>query len=581
MTSDYESNRLFTLRQLNLLDTPPSESFDRITRMASRYFDLPVAAVSLSDEDRQWFKSRVGVEHWEIPRFKACCGEVSDTSEVVVVNDLLESPCYQDSVLADSGIRFYAGAPLTTRDGYTLGAMCVLGQEPRTASEEEIAVLRDMAAMVMAQIELQHAVGRVDAATGLPNYNQLVDDLDDAARDAPGEQRYVLNTELIDVTEANRIQGVMGPSYLDELAHEAGRLMREALGPATNLYLVGTGKFAHLLSGDQGEVMRHARAVREALTGLTVDGTAPFMLRPVVGIAPFQLGEIKPHDVLRMAHTAARDARKAEMPAGLYSPESDASHQRSFNILARFQDAVAASDQLYLRYQPRVAIATGECVGVEALVRWTDPVLGPVSPGEFIPLVENTSFARELTDWVLRDAVRQAAEWKATGRPMRVSVNIASANLEEDDFADRVLGYLARAGLDVGALELELTEGSIVSTGQAARSQLDALIDAGITIAIDDFGTGYSSLAYLQDLPAQVVKIDRSFIDHIEDHPRRQTLVRSMVDMAHQLGYAVVAEGIETAATYRFLSEIGCEEAQGFYLAKPLLPAELDTWLTR
>ena len=187
-----EQARLSVLRQLNLLDTPPSESFDRITRMASLLFDLPIAAVSLTDHDRQWFKSRVGVDHWEIPRFKACCGEVADTGAVLVVNDLLASRHYRDSQLAESGIRFYAGAPLVTSEGYTLGAMCVLGTEPRAVTEQERSILKDLAAMVMAQIDLQHAVGRVDPATGLPNYLRFVEDLSDLSRDDPGGQRYVL-----------------------------------------------------------------------------------------------------------------------------------------------------------------------------------------------------------------------------------------------------------------------------------------------------------------------------------------------------------------------------------------------------
>src|SRR5690606_30829537 len=219
--TDYETARLAVLRQLNLLDTPPSENFDRITRMASQLFNLPIAAVSLTDEDRQWFKSRVGVEHWEIPRFKACCGEVADSSGVLVVNDLLQSETYRDSLLAQSGIRFYAGAPLLTKDGYSLGAMCVLGTEPRQVTAEEIAALKDLSAMVMAQIDLQHAVGRVDSSTGLPNYNQFIEDLDDLSRDAPGAVYYALSTELVDLSQASSLQRVMGPSYLEGLSRAA------------------------------------------------------------------------------------------------------------------------------------------------------------------------------------------------------------------------------------------------------------------------------------------------------------------------------------------------------------------------
>lgn len=577
--SDYERARLFTLRQLNLLDTPPSESFDRITRMASRLFDLPIAAVSLTDENRQWFKSRIGIEAREIPRFKACCNEVARTSDVVVVPDLLASPTYQESLLAQSGLRFYAGAPLTTRDGYTLGSLCVIGHEPRSASADEIAILRDMAAMVMAQIELRHAVGRIAPVTGLPNYNQLVDDLVDDALQDGGGQRYVLSTELIDVNEASAIQRVMGPSYLEELAREAARVLTAIAGDDVRVYQTGTCQFAHVLPGDREAILGHASELREALVGLTLAGTAPFMLRPVVGVAPFRLGAVEPHDVVRMADSAAADARVQEAPTAEYSPATDAVHQRSFELLTRFQTALSAREDLHLVYQPRLDVTSGRCVGVEALIRWHDPVLGEVTPQEFVPLVERTPIARDLTDWVVRRAIEAAAAWYRPEDPLRIAINIAPANLEEGDFSERLFGYLDAAGLPATALELELTEGSVVGGGAATWDQLRVLVAAGVNVAIDDFGTGYSSLAYLRDLPANVVKIDRSFLAGVESDRGKQTLVRSMIAMAEELGYRVVAEGVETAAAYRFVASLGNGEAQGCYLASPMPPEALQDWL--
>ncbi|RZA30414.1 MAG: GAF domain-containing protein, partial [Lysobacteraceae bacterium] len=162
----HEASRIEALRQLELLDTAPSEAFDRITRMASRLFELPIAAVSLTDTDRQWFKSKVGVEHDAIPRLKAPCAAVADSGAMLEVPDLLESASFRDSPLADSGIRFYLGAPLVTRSGHCLGAMCVLGTEPRAVTEADRSTLTDLAAMVMAQVELQHALGRVDPVSG-------------------------------------------------------------------------------------------------------------------------------------------------------------------------------------------------------------------------------------------------------------------------------------------------------------------------------------------------------------------------------------------------------------------------------
>ncbi len=159
------------------------------------------------------------------------------------------------------------------------------------------------------------------------------------------------------------------------------------------------------------------------------------------------------------------------------------------------------------------------------------------------------------------------------------SINVAATNLEEEDFTERLLGYLRDAAVPVSVIELELTESGLISNGRAAHRQLEALIQAGFLIAIDDFGTGYSSLAYLQEIPAHVVKIDRSFIDGLEQKPRNQTLVSSMIYMAHDLGYSVVAEGVETWEAYRILQSLNCNEVQGFLFARPLSPADLEQWL--
>ncbi|RUO63854.1 EAL domain, c-di-GMP-specific phosphodiesterase class I (or its enzymatically inactive variant) [Pseudidiomarina planktonica] len=578
MKIEYEAARLSILRKLDLLDSAPSESFDRITRIASQVFNLPIAAVSLTDQDRQWFRSRVGVDYLEIPRDKSCCSEVVDQSRVLVVNDLLESEHYRDSMLAESGIRFYAGAPLMTRDGFSLGAMCVFGTEPRQFNQQELDTLRDLAAMVMAQVELQHAVGRVDSGTGLPNYLQFVEDLEDLARDHPERIYYALSTELVDLSQASLLQRVMGPSYLENLSRAGSAKLQQILGEKARVYHIGPGQFAHLETGTEAQVLVRAQRVQEALVHIKVGGIAPFMLRPVLGVVPFEPGTTNASAVLRTAHSASRDAREAELKVGLYSKQSDASHQRSFGLIADFGESLNASNQLQLFYQPQIDLRTGQCVGAEALIRWQHSTLGNISPAEFIPLVENTPLGRDLTDWVMKAAIAQTALWHQAGLPITVSVNITAANLDEEDFTDRLLGYLQVANLPLSAIGLELTESGLLSNGRAARMQLEALAASGMQISIDDFGTGYSSLAYLQDVPAQVVKIDRSFIDGVELNRRSQTLVRSMISMAHELGYRVVAEGVETEASLAFLKELGCEQVQGYLLAKPMPVEDFEAW---
>ena len=229
MAERTEEARLDALRRLDLLDTPPSEAFDRITRMAGQVFGLPIAAVSLTDQDRQWYKSSIGLEHSFMPREKAPCAQVAESNDLLVIPDLLEDPCYCHSPLARSGVRFYAGAPLTTREGFGLGAMCVQGLQPRQICASELASLADLAAMVLAQIELRHAFGRLDPLSGLPNRIQFGEDLDDLARERPrGERRLAVLIDLASPEQLDSVVRVMGPGYFDDMIDEAAP--RDPLG---------------------------------------------------------------------------------------------------------------------------------------------------------------------------------------------------------------------------------------------------------------------------------------------------------------------------------------------------------------
>lgn len=575
-----EQERLFALRQLNLLDTSPSESFDRITRMASQVFGLPIAAVSFTDENRQWFKSRVGVDHWEIPRETAPCADVCDSSQILIIPDLLASDYYRNSYLANSGIRFYAGAPLVTREGHTLGAMCVLGTQPREMSEQEQATLYDLAAMVMAQIELQHAFGRIDPLTGLSNRHQFAEDLQDMARDAPHGQRVALFTEVVDASELSTLNRTMGPAFLDELTRIAARCLHQAIGSQSKLYHLGGCQFVHLVNQtSDANLLEEAARLRQALLMLESARAVPVLVRPTMGIAPFCLSEVTAEDVLRTAHAACLDARQAGKAAGLFSLVLDAHYQRRFTLLGDIGPALENVNEFYLVFQPRVCLTSGECLGAEALLRWQHPTLGEVSPSEFIPLIENTPMAKPLTQWVLRHAIQQAAAWHRQGRTLQISVNVSATNLEEEDFALQLLDEMTRMALPSHAIEVELTESALIGQGEVAANQLKALIAAGLRVAIDDFGTGYSSLSYLHEIPAHTVKIDRRFITGLGHDERTETLVNSMISMAHDLGYRVVAEGIKNDISYRRLMELGCDEAQGYFISKPLMPLAFEKWL--
>lgn len=578
---DYqEEARLDVLHQLKLLDTPPSESFDRITRMVSQIFGLPVAALSLTDRDRQWFKSRVGIDHVSIPRDGAPCAQVADEGRPLVIEDMRAHPDYADSILGQAGTRFYAGAPLVTSDGFGLGALCVLGTEPRKATAAEMTALVDLAAMAMDQIELQHAFGRVDPVSGMPNRSQFRDDLVDLARDQPGVRRLAVVIDLARDNQVSRIARVMGAARVDALIRESCRSLLRALGPERTAYHVGAVQFAFLAPPDVDQDT-YLELLRTMFAAARASSTVRFVTSVAIGVRPFVLGQDIADDVLRGAACAAQDARQADGSIAVYSQDNDTAHRRQYALLRDFGTALEAPDQLHLVYQPRIDLASGRCMGAEALLRWQHPLFGAVSPAEFIPLIEQTSLARPTTQWVLDAAMDQLAQWQGNGLDVPLSVNISAANLVETDLIQRIqLGLLKRA-LGLNALEIELTESAIMDRPEDALAMLGKMAAAGICLAVDDFGTGHSSLAYLHQLPVQVVKIDQAFVrDLVEPHGADFVLIEAMIGLAHKLGFRVVAEGVETDEAAAVLRQIGCEEAQGFLFARPMAAAKFELWMT-
>ncbi len=574
-----EDARLVALRQLGLLDTAPTEAFDRITRMASQLFALPLAAVSLTDSDRQWFKSRVGVDQSFIPRDKAPCAQVAESSRSLMVPDLLLDPCYCDSPLASAGVRFYAGAPLTTREGFCLGSMCVLGLEPRQASRTEMASLHDLAAMVMSQIELQHAFGRVDPLSGLPNHIQFIEDLEDLTQDRPlHERRFVVVVDIAKPEQLSNAARVMGPSFLDDMVQEAALAIKSAIGPTRTAYHVAPTQFA-FLSPPGVEEQSYVAILAKHLAGVRASASSRFVTTSVIGVAPFALGMVKPRDVLRIANSAVQDAHLTENKVSVYSSTQDTVHRRRFTLLNEFGTALEKADQLSLVFQPRVDLASGICVGAEALLRWKHPNLGAISPGEFIPIIEQTSMAKALTAWVLDATLKQLSAWRGAGLELQLSMNVSASNLLEHDLASRMMQGLAAHGLAADRLELEITESAVMEDGGQALAQLEAIAGAGIRLAIDDFGTGYSSLSYLQRLPVHAVKVDQSFMHDLAADERKRSLVSTMILLSHNLGYRVVAEGVETRQVLDIVADAACDEVQGYFFGRPMIPGAFVTWI--
>jgi EAL domain-containing protein (putative c-di-GMP-specific phosphodiesterase class I) len=275
-------------------------------------------------------------------------------------------------------------------------------------------------------------------------------------------------------------------------------------------------------------------------------------------------------------------AKRGGDGAVMYAAEQDQHSPTRLTLagdLRRALESDAAENGFGLHYQPQLALASGAVTGVEALARWRHPQRGWLPPDEFIALAERTGFIRGLTDRVLEMALSQCRRWRDQGLCLRVAVNLSMRDLQEPKLPEIIAEMLARHAIPARLLRLEVTESVVMADPGSAVTVLARLRALGMEVAIDDFGTGYASLAYLADLPADTLKIDRSFVHGLVGRPRHTAIVRSTIELAHNLGLRVVAEGVEDAATWDALAGLGCDEAQGFLMGVPMPGADVADWL--
>jgi EAL domain-containing protein (putative c-di-GMP-specific phosphodiesterase class I)/GGDEF domain-containing protein len=402
---------------------------------------------------------------------------------------------------------------------------------------------------------------RLDPVTYLPNRQQF---LIDYGRPQPDRAQLVMVT-LADAGHFNALLRALGHDYSEDFIRAGAARIRACVPEVIEVYHVSVLSFVFISPANTEALVSeiHASCARPLVVG-----GLPIVTRPGIGIADCA----SPHgqDPLRNALAAAQDSRNSNTIWARYDSKKDDAHRRSFMLLTDLTAALASPDQLQLHYQPKFDLATGRATSAEALLRWNHPKLGPVSPAEFVPLAENTALIDGLTDWVLRHAAAQAADWHARGMRLNMAINVSPLNLSERGFGDRVATILEEYDIPAAAIELEFTEGRLASNNAVVLSELKGLRNAGVHIALDDFGTGFSNLSYITHLPADIIKLDKSFIRRITVDERSAVLVRSLIQLAHRLNYMVVGEGIESAEAYRLLAAWGCDEGQGFFMSKPL-----------
>jgi predicted signal transduction protein with EAL and GGDEF domain len=297
-----------------------------------------------------------------------------------------------------------------------------------------------------------------------------------------------------------------------------------------------------------------------------------------VGIATFPEHGSDAAALLREADVAMYAAKRSHTGVMVFSESHSQEQQKQLSLLSDVRKAIE-HDEFMLHYQPKIELASGRVVGAEGLVRWRHPRRGLVSPGDFIPFLEQSGHIRSLTRWALRAGLRQSARWNHRG--LVVSINISARDLLDHDLPRYLQDLLAEHAVPADHLCLELTESAFVDDPRTAFATVERLHELNVKLAIDDYGTGYSSLAYIQRLPMHELKIDRSFVGKMLRSRDSQTIVRSTIELGHNLGLKVTAEGVEEGEAIAMLAKMGCDTGQGFFIARPLAVADFEHWWTR
>jgi diguanylate cyclase (GGDEF)-like protein/PAS domain S-box-containing protein len=451
-------------------------------------------------------------------------------------------------------------------------------RDPESGEPALQGYLLDVTARKEAEEQLRHQAFH-DPLTGLPNRALFLDRLEHALelRAEHGGDVAVL---FLDLDELKAVNDGLGHLAGDTLLRLVGERLRAALSPGDTISRLGGDEFAILV-----ETAESPHEVVDVAERLVTSLQDPFVLAERQVYVTASIGITIGDDVeglLRSADLAmyrAKSAGKAQY--AVYAPWMDAD-VGALELVAELRRA-SIEKEFVLQYQPEVELATGAIVGLEALVRWRHPTRGLLPPSEFVQLAEETGRIVAIGRWVLGEASRQLAEWRAAfpaARDLSVSVNVSPRQVRGPGLVEDVRDALDGAGLPPQALVLEITESVLAQRRDEMRRVLDDIVGLGVRLALDDFGTGYSSLALLQDLPVHMLKIDRSFVHELESTPERRAFVRAIIDLARALGLGVVAEGIEDDAQARILALLGCPHGQGFHYAAPLDPDEVARLLS-
>ena len=425
----------------------------------------------------------------------------------------------------------------------------------------------------LANQELQR-IALLDALTKLPNRYLVIENIQDTIM-ASAAKDYSFGVIVMDLDRFKEINDTLGHNVGDGLLIEFGKRLNDTLRDEDCVARLGGDEFALVIQ--RVDIKRLEKVAEKIIDAITPEFTVqdrPLFITSSMGLAVFPEHGKDPESLLRCADIAMYEAKHNKQGYSIYNPDLETANVKHLDLLGGLRTAIN-DNELFLQYQPKVDLGTGRVSGVEALVRWNHKERGFIPPDEFIGLAENSGLINPLTNWVLNEAIRQGSLWRQQGYELSVSVNLSMFNLLETTLQTYVTTLLEKYRFPPDKLVLEITETAIMSQPDMVLEVLRQMKDTGILISVDDFGTGYSSLSHLRKMPVSEVKIDRSFVMNMAKEAEDQLIVNSIVNLGHNLGLRVVAEGVEDVDSVVMLSEYGCDLVQGFYYSRPISAKEI------
>ncbi len=423
-----------------------------------------------------------------------------------------------------------------------------------------------------------------DRATALPNLFGLrrqLHGLIEQELALPSPSGRELAVTALKVANYDDLMGTFGHDGSDAIMRELGHRVREGSPSSAVLGRTGADELIMVESVDRDSApATSVQALQDLVQPTLHVGAMQVYVDTVFGVVRSPIGAAVPEELLVQAGAAAGRAHSGGTRIAIHDADKEEARKGGVRLLGQVLRAIE-NGEMSLVYQPKLDLHTHRFTGVEALARWDHPEHGPVPPGRFVPLLEDTSIIDTFTRWVLTTAMQQNVEWHAQGQAPTVAINISARNLTSGSLLRHVDELLTWSGLPPSSLELEITETALMDVDASHLGLLAGLREKGVRIAIDDFGTGYASLAYIRDLPADILKLDRSFIQSAPNRPQEEQILKRIVQIARDLRMKVVGEGVESEQMLDLLTKLGCDQAQGYFVARPVQPSEVQPLLAR